>query len=158
MSSKNLMKGFVQNEQEEKEEIRKYGLKQKLKKSNRIHLILNIILGLIIFIVIIYILNLKNQIAQKDLEIKILTQGNNNLIHSLEDNKQDINKISEQNNNAQNKVFTLLNQCASETSTLINEINELKEELLYNEKDNKEKLDELIQRILDLRNKIKYYG
>ena len=157
MSDKNLVKGFEQNEQEEKEEeIRKYGLKQKQKAKNRINLILNIILGFILFIVIIYVLNLNNKISQKDFEIKILKQGNKDLINTLKENKENIDRISQQNDIVQDKSLSLLNQCYNEKSSLNNEINELKEELLYNEKMNKEKLNELIRKNNDLRDKIKY--
>ena len=157
MSDKNLVKGFEQNEQEEKEEeIRKYGLKQKQKAKNRINLILNIILGFILFIVIIYVLNLNNKISQKDFEIKILKQGNKDLINTLKENKENIDRISQQNDIVQDKSLSLLNQCYNEKSSLNNEINELKEELLYNEKLNKEKLDELIRKNNDLRDQINY--
>ena len=156
MSDKNLVKGFEQNEQEEKEEIRKYGIKQKLKAKNRINLILNIILGFILFIVIIYIVNLNNQIAQKDFEIEILTQGNKDLINTLKENKNDIDKMSEQNNNVQNKAFFLLNKCFNETTSLNNEINILKEELLNNEKKNKDKTEELIKKYIDIMDKLRY--
>ena len=157
MSDKNLVKGFEQNEQEEKEEeIRKYGLKQKQKAKNRINLILNIILGFILFIVIIYVLNLNNKISQKDFEIKILKQGNKDLINTLKENKENIDRISQQNDIVQDKSLSLLNQCYNEKSSLNDEINELKEELLYNEKLNKEKLDELIRKNNDLRDKINY--
>ena len=156
MADNKLVEGFEQNEQEEKEEIRRYGLKQKQKTKKRINLIINFILGFFLAIAIIYILNLYNQLTQKDFEIKILTEGNKDLFKSLNANKENIDKMSDQNNIVQDKAFSLLNKCFNETASLNNEINELKEELLYNEKMNKEKLDELIRKNNDLRNKIKY--
>ena len=156
MADNKLVEGFEQNEQEEKEEIRRYGLKQKQKTKKRINLIINFILGFFLAIAIIYILNLYNQLTQKDFEIKILTEGNKDLFKSLNSNKENIDKMSDQNNIVQNKAFSLLDKCFNETASLNNEINELKEELLYNEKMNKEKLDELIRKNNDLRNKIKY--
>ena len=56
----NLVEGF--NQEEEKEEMRRYGIKQKQKKKNRINFILPIILGIILFFVVIWIFYLKNQI------------------------------------------------------------------------------------------------
>ena len=156
MADNKLVEGFEQNEQEEKEEIRRYGLKQKQKTKKRINLIINFILGFLLAIAIIYILNLYNQLSQKDFEIKILTEGNKDLFKSLNTNKDNIDKMSEQNNIVQNKAFSLLNQCFNETASLNNEINELKEELINTEKKNKEKLDELIRKNNDLRDKIKY--
>ena len=156
MADNKLVEGFEPNEQEEKEEIRRYGLKQKQKTKKRINLIINIILGFFLSIAIIYILNLYNQLSQKDFEIIILTEGNKDLFKSLNANKENIDKMSDQNNIVQDKAFSLLNKCFNETASLNNEINELKEELLYNEKMNKEKLDELIRKNNDLRNKIKY--
>ena len=156
MADNKLVEGFEQNEQEEKEEIRRYGLKQKQKTKKRINLIINFILGFFLAIAIIYILNLYNQLTQKDFEIKILTEGNKDLFKSLNSNKENIDKMSDQNNIVQNKAFYLLNKCFNETASLNNEINELKEELLYNEKLNKEKLDELIRKNNDLRDKINY--
>ena len=156
MADNKLVEGFEQNEQEEKEEIRRYGLKQKQKTKKRINLIINIILGFFLSIAIIYILNLYNQLSQKDFEIIILTEGNKDLFKSLNANKENIDKMSDQNNIVQNKAFSLLDKCFNETASLNNEINELKEELLYNEKMNKEKLNELIRKNNDLRDKIKY--
>ena len=66
MEENKLVEGFEQNEQEEKEEIRRYGLKQKQKTKKRINLIISIILVVILFGVTIYILNLKNELYQKE--------------------------------------------------------------------------------------------
>ena len=156
MADNKLVEGFEQNEQEEKEEIRRYGLKQKEKTKKKLNLILNLILGFFLSIAVLYILNLYNQLSQKNFEIKILTEGNIDLFKTLNANKEKIDIMSDQNNIVQNKAFSLLNKCFNETTSLKNEINELKEELLYNEKMNKEKLDELIRKNNDLRNKIKY--
>ena len=156
MTDKNLVEGFDQNSQEEKEEIRIYGLKQKQKAKKRINLIFNFILGFILFTSIIYILNLNNKIAQKDYEIKILTEGNKDLILSLNSNKENIDKMSNQNTLIQNKAFSFLNKCYNETTTLNNEIKLLKEEIIENEKNNKIKLEEMMKKNIDLRDKLRY--
>ncbi len=156
MEENKLVEGFEQNEQEEKEEIRRYGLKQKQKSKNRINLIINLILGFILLSTIIYVLNLRNQIILKEFEINILTEGNKDLYKSLNVNKKNIDKLSAQNNGVQNKAFSLLTQCFNETNSLSKEINNLKEELLYNQKVNQEKLNQLIQKNIDLRDKIRY--
>ena len=156
MADKNLVEGFERNSKEEKEEIRIYGLKQKQKAKNRINLIFNFILGFILFSSIIYILHLNNKMVQKDYEIKILTEGNKDLIRSLNSSKEDIDKMSNQNTIIQNKAFSFLNRCYNETASLNNEINILKEELIENEKNNKIKLQEMIRKNMDLRDKIRY--
>ena len=156
MENNRLVEGFEQKEQEEKEEIRRYGLKQKQKTKKRINLIINIILGVILFGIIIYILNLKNELAQKDFEIKILKEGNIDLFKSLNVNKENIDKLTEQNSLVQNKAYSLLNQCFNETSSLTNEVNNLREELLYNKKINQEKLNKIIKKNMDLRDRIRY--
>ena len=57
----NLVEGF--DKEEEKEEVRRYGIKQKQKKKTKINLIINIIFGITLFFV--WIFYLKNQITQK---------------------------------------------------------------------------------------------
>ena len=156
MEENKLVEGFEQNEQEEKEEIRRYGLKQKQKAKKKINLIISAILLVILFGVTIYILNLKNELYQKDYEIKKLTEGNIDLYKSLNVNKENIDKLSEQNNAVQNKAYSLLGQCFNETSSLSNELNSLREELLYNKKLNQERMDEIIRKNYDLRDKIRY--
>ena len=149
----NLIKG---NDETEKEELTKYNLKQKQKAKNRIYLILNIILGITIFFIIIYILSLKNDLNRKELEIIYLTQTNIQFMNSINETKNEIDKMNQQNNDVRVKAFTMLNKCLSETNSLDNEINSLKEEIYENEKINKQKLDELIKKNIDLRNEIKY--
>ena len=156
MADKNLVEGFERNSKEEKEEIRIYGFKQKQKAKKRINLIFNFILGFILFSSIIYILHLNNKMVQKDYEIKILTEGNKDLIRSLNSSKEDIDKMTNQNTIIQNKAFSFLNRCYNETASLNNEINLLKEELIENEKNNKIKLQEMIRKNMDLRDKIRY--
>ena len=156
MAEANLVQGFEQNKEEEKEEIARYGLKKKNKAKKKIDIIINIILVIIIFCILLYIVNLKKQLEQKEFEIKIITQNNKDLVISLKENKDDIDKMGEHNIGVQNKAFSLLNKCFNETNSLSNEINELKDELLENERINKLKMDELIRKNIDLRDKMKY--
>ena len=127
----NLVDGF--NKEEEKEEKRKYGIKQKQKKKTRINFILNIILGIILFLVIIWIFYLKNKITQKDYEINILLNQKEEMINALNDGKEEINRLSLQNQNVQNKAFTLLEKCFNDTSSLRYQIMDLKKEAEENQ-------------------------
>ncbi len=157
MAEANLVQGFEQNkEEEEKEEITRYGLKKKHKAKKKIEMIITVILGIIIFCIILYIVNLKKQLEQKEFEIKIITQNNKDLVNSLMENKENIDKMGGHNIGVQNKAFSLLNKCFNETNSLSNEINELKDELLENERINKLKINELIKKNNDLRDKMKY--
>ena len=136
----NLVEGF--NQEEEKEEMRRYGIKQKQKKKTRINLIINIILGIFLFLVVIWIFHLKNQINQKDYEIEILSNQKEEMINALNEGKEEINRLSLQNQNVQNKAFTLLEKCFNDTSSLRFQITDLKKEAEQNE--NKNKLREII--------------
>ena len=127
----NLVDSF--NKEEEKEEKRKYGIKQKQKKKTRINFILNIILGIILFLVIIWIFYLKNKITQKDYEINILLNQKEEMINALNDGKEEINRLSLQNQNVQNKAFTLLEKCFNDTSSLRYQIMDLKKEAEENQ-------------------------
>ena len=129
------------NEVEEKEEMRKYGIKQKQKKKRRINFIINIILGICLFLVIIWIFYLKNQITQKDYEINILSNQKQEMINALNEGKEEINRLSLQNQNIQNKAFTLLEKCFNDTSSLRYQIIDLKKEAEENE--NKNRLNEI---------------
>ena len=131
----NLVKGF--SEDEEKEEMRKYGIKQKQKKKTRINLIINIMLGICLFLVIIWIFYLKNQIIQKDYEINILSNQKQEMINDLNEGKEEINRLSLQNQNIQNKAFTLLEKCFNDTSSLRYQIMDLKKEAEENENNNR---------------------
>ena len=129
------------NEVEEKEEMRKYGIKQKQKKKTRINFIINIILGICLFLVIIWIFYLKNQITQKNYEINILSNQKQEMINALNEGKEEINRLSLQNQNIQNKAFTLLEKCFNDTSSLRYQIIDLKKEAEENE--NKNRLNEI---------------
>ena len=128
----NLVEGF--NKEEEQEDMRKYGIKQKQKKKTRINLILNIILVISLFLVIIWIFYLKNQITQKDYEIKALMDHKNEMINVLNEEKEEINRLSSQNQEIQNKAFSLLEKCFNETSSLRFQITDLKKEAEENGK------------------------
>ena len=125
------------NEVEEKEEMRKYGIKQKQKKKTRINFIINIILGICLFLVIIWIFYLKNQITQKDYEINILSNQKQEMINALNEGKEEINRLSLPNQNIQNKAFTLLEKCFNDTSSLRYQIMDLKKEAEENENNNR---------------------
>ena len=129
------------NEVEEKEEMRKYGIKQKQKKKTRINFIINIILGICLFLVIIWIFYLKNQLTQKNYEINILSNQKQEMINALNEGKEEINRLSLQNQNIQNKAFTLLEKCFNDTSSLRYQIIDLKKEAEENE--NKNRLNEI---------------
>ena len=129
------------NEVEEKEEMRKYGIKQKQKKKTRINFIINIILGICLFLVIIWIFYLKNQLTQKNYEINILSNQKQEMINALNEGKEEINRLSLQNQNIQNKAFTLLEKCFNDTSSLRYQIIDLKKEAEENE--NKNSLNEI---------------
>ena len=149
----NLING---NDETEKEELTKYNLKQKQKSKKRINLILNIILGITLFCIIIYILNLKNDLNHKELEIKYLTQTNIQYMNSISETKKEIDKMNQQNQDIKLKSVTMLNKCIDETSSLSNEINSLKEEIYQNDIINKKNLEDLIKKNNDLKNQIKY--
>ena len=131
-----LVKGF-DKEGEEKEEMRKYGIKQKQKKKTRINLIINIILGIILFLVMIWIFYLKSQINQKDYKIKVLLNQKNEMINYINEGKEEINRLSLQNQNVQNKAFVLLEKCFNDTDTLRNQIMDLKKQAEENKQKNK---------------------
>ena len=133
--NENLVEGF--NQDEEKEEMRRYGIKQKQKKKTRINFILNIILGICLFLVIIWIFYLKNQITQKDYEINILSNQKEEMINTLNEGRDELNRLSLQNQNIQNKAFILLEKCFNDTSTLRNQIMDLKKEASENENNNR---------------------
>ena len=128
----NLVEGF--NKEEEQEDMRKYGIKQKQKKKTRLNLILNIILVISLFLVIIWIFYLKNQITQKEYEIKSLMNNKNEMINVLNEEKGEINRLSSQNQEIQNKAFSLLEKCFNETSSLRFQITDLKKEAEENQK------------------------
>ena len=128
----NLVEGF--NKEEEQEDMRKYGIKQKQKKKTRLNLILNIILVISLFLVIIWIFYLKNQITQKEYEIKSLMNNKNEIINVLNEEKEEINRLSSQNQEIQNKAFSLLEKCFNETSSLRFQITDLKKEAEENGK------------------------
>ena len=128
----NLVEGF--NKEEEQEDMRKYGIKQKQKKKTRLNLILNIILVISLFLVIIWIFYLKNQITQKEYEIKSLMNNKNEIINVLNEEKEEINRLSSQNQEIQNKAFSLLEKCFNETSSLRFQITDLKKEAEENQK------------------------
>lgn len=130
----NLVEGF--NQEEEKEEMRRYGIKQKQKKKTKTYMIINILLGICLFLVIIWIFYLKNQINQKDYEINILLNQKEDLINSLNEGKEEINRLSIQNQNVQNKAFILLEKCFNDTSSLRFQIMDLKKEAAENEENN----------------------
>ena len=144
------------NDQNEKEELTRYNIKQKQKAKKKINFILNIVLFTFLFFIIIYILNLKKKLAKKELEIQYLTNINKEYMLSLNATKSDIDKMNKQNHIVQDKAFSMLSKCFNETESLNNEINSLKEEINQNEIINKQKLDELIKKNRDLRDKIKY--
>ena len=140
----NLVEGF--NKEEEKEEVRRYGIKQKQKKKTRINFIINIILGITLFFVIMWIFYLKNQITQKDYEISILSSQKEEFINALNEGKDEINRLTFQNQNVQNKAFTLLEKCFNDTSSLRNQIIDLKREAEENEIKNRKREIEIPQR------------
>ena len=128
----NLVEGF--NKEEEKEEMRRYGIKKKQKKKTRINLVISIILGFSLFFLIIWIFYLKNQIAQKDNKINILKNHNKNLTNSLNEGKMEIDRLTAQYQNVQNKAFSLLEKCFNNTSSLKFQIMDLQKEAAENEK------------------------
>ena len=128
------------NQDEEKEEMRKYGIKQKQKKKTRINLIINIILGIILFLVTIWIFYLKNKISQKDYEINVLSKQKEEIINNLNEGKDELNRLSKENQNIQNRAFSLLEKCINDTSSLSFQLKDLKKEAasLQNEQQIKE--------------------
>ena len=134
----NLDENF--NQDEEKEEMRKYGIKQKQKRKTRINLIINIILGIILFLVTIWIFYLKNQISQKEYEINVLSRQKEEIINALNKGKEEINRLSIENQNIQNKAFSLLEKCINDSSSLRFQLMDLKKEAatLQNEQPLKE--------------------
>ena len=156
MSDNKLVEGFEGNEQEEKEEIRRYGLKQKQKAKNRINLIILFTLGGILLVGFIYILSLYNDLSQRNFQIQILTQENKKFFNDINENKDKIDKMSEQNNRLEKKMLSLFNYCVNQPTSIKEEINELKEEIENNKKINQEKLNDLIEKNNNLRNILKY--
>ena len=128
----NLVEGF--NKAEEKEEMRRYGIKKKQKKKTRINLVISIILGISLFFLVIWIFYLKNQITQKDNKINILKNHNKNLTNSLNEGKMEIDRLTAQYQNVQNKAFTLLEKCFNNTSSLKFQIMDLQKDAAENEK------------------------
>ena len=149
MKESDLVEGFEQNKQEEKEEISRYGIKKKEKEKNRIHSVINVVLVFIFICAFIYSLNLNNELDQKEDEMKLIIQNNKDLMNSLNQNKEKFDKIGAQT------ITSLLNKCSEETSTLNDEINELKEQFQENEENIKIKLDEYIKKNSDISEKIK---
>ena len=149
MKESDLVEGFEQNKQEEKEEISRYGIKKKEKEKNRIHSVINVVLAFIFICAFIYSLNLNDELYQKEDEMKLIIQNNKDLMNSLNQNKEKFDKIGAQT------ITSLLNKCSEETSTLNDEINELKEQFQENEENIKIKLDEYIKKNSDISEKIK---
>ena len=81
-----------------------------------------------------WIFYLKNQITQKDYEIKTLMEHKNEMINVLNEEKGEINRLSSQNQDIQNKAFSLLEKCFNETSSLRFQITDLKKEAEENGK------------------------
>ena len=134
----NLAEGF--NQEEEKEEMRRYGIKKKQKKKTRINLVIIIILGIILFLVLIWIYYLKRQIVQKDYNISILLSQNENLKKSINEGNMEIERLTTQYQNIQNKAFTLLEKCYDDTSSLKSQINDLQKEAAENEEKRKNEI------------------
>ena len=129
---KDLIEGFDKEEESKEEEVRRYGIKQKQKKKIRINLLINIILGIILILVVIWIFYLKNQIAQQEYKIEILSRQKVDMINALNKGKDEIDRLSLQ---VQNKAFTLLEKCFNDTSSLRNQIIDLKNEARQIEND-----------------------
>ena len=132
---KDLVEGFDKEEESKEEEVRRYGIKQKQKKKIRINLLINIILGIILILVVIWIFYLKNQIAQQEYKIEILSRQKVDMINALNKGKDEIDRLSLQSHEVQNKAFTLLEKCFNDTSSLRNQIIDLKNEARQIEND-----------------------
>ena len=132
---KDLVEGFDKEEESKEEEVRRYGIKQKQKKKFRINLLINIILGIILIFVVIWIFYLKNQIAQQEYKIEILSRQKVEMINALNKGKDEIDRLSLQSHEVQNKAFTLLEKCFNDTSSLRNQIIDLKNEARQIEND-----------------------
>ena len=132
---KDLVEGFDKEEESKEEEVRRYGIKQKQKKKIRINLLINIILGIILFLVVIWIFYLKNKIAEQEYKIEILSRQKDDMINTLNKEKEEIDRLSLQNHEVQNKAFTLLEKCFNDTSSLRNQIIDLKNEAKQIEND-----------------------
>ena len=136
----NLVEGFDKEEETNEEEVRRYGIKQKQKKKIRINLLINIILGVILILVIIWIFYLKNQIEEKDYIINMLYKQKDDMINALNEGKEELNRLALQNQNVQNKAFTLLEKCFNDTASLRYQIMDLKKEALDLENIKKEQV------------------
>ena len=132
---KDLIEGFDKEEESKEEEVRRYGIKQKQKKKIRINLLINIILGIILILVVIWIFYLKNQIAQEEYKIEIVSRQKVDMINALNKGKDEIDRLSLQSHEVQNKAFTLLEKCFNDTSSLRNQIIDLKNEARQIEND-----------------------
>ena len=132
---RDLVEGFDKEEESKEEEVRRYGIKQKQKKKIRINLLINIILGIILFLVVIWIFYLKNKIAEQEYKIEILSRQKDDMINTLNKGKEEIDRLSLQNHEVQNKAFTLLEKCFNDTSSLRNQIIDLKNEAKQIEND-----------------------
>ena len=132
---RDLVEGFDKEEESKEEEVRRYGIKQKQKKKIRINLLINIILGIILFLVVIWIFYLKNKIAEQEYKIEILSRQKDDMINTLNKEKEEIDRLSLQNHEVQNKAFTLLEKCFNDTSSLRNQIIDLKNEAKQIEND-----------------------
>ena len=132
---KDLVEGFDKEEESKEEEVRRYGIKQKQKKKIRINLVINIILGIVLILVVIWIFYLKNQITQQEYKIYILSKQRDDMINTLNKGKEEIDRLSLQNHEVQNKAFTLLEKCFNDTSLLRNQIIDLKNEAKQIEND-----------------------
>ena len=145
---RDLVEGFDKEEESKEEEVRRYGIKQKQKKKIRINLLINIILGIILILVVIWIFYLKNQIAQQEYKIEILSRQKVDMINALNKGKDEIDRLSLQSHEVQNKAFTLLEKCFNDTSSLRNQIIDLKNEArqIENDKPIKEIMPNPIER------------
>ena len=132
---RDLVEGFDKEEESKEEEVRRYGIKQKQKKKIRINLLINIILGIILFLVVIWIFYLKNKIAEQEYKIEILSRQKDDMINTLNKEKEEIDRLSLQNHEVQNKAFILLEKCFNDTSSLRNQIIDLKNEAKQIEND-----------------------
>ena len=136
MEENNLVDGFNEEEKEEQEEIRRYGIKQKQKKKSMLNYIINILLCSVLLAIVIYIFYLRNQIARNHYEINILTKQRDELINALNEGKKEINRLSSQSQKVQNKAFALLDKCFEESSSLREQIQDLRKEAEDNDNNN----------------------
>ena len=67
----------------------------------------------------------------------ILSNQKEEIINALNEGKEEINRLTLQNQNIQNKAFTLLEKCFNDTSSLRTQIMDLKKEAEENNNSNK---------------------